>query len=146
MNDIQRKNQLNEHQNQNTQEQSYESTPGLRTFAITNPGIPPIADKRLPNPVQRKLQETDHDPQAGKNVPWQSKINNSTKQVTQRQELNSIFNNGAAQLKRNSEEEQGNPAIENKTGLPDNLKAGVENLSGMSMDDVKVHSNSIKPK
>ncbi|WP_417591697.1 DUF4157 domain-containing protein [Owenweeksia hongkongensis] len=33
----------------------------------------------------------------------------------------------------------------NKTGLPDNLKAGIENLSGYSMDDVKVHYNSAKP-
>jgi hypothetical protein len=34
---------------------------------------------------------------------------------------------------------------ENKTGLPDNLKSGIENLSGYSMDDVKVHYNSDKP-
>jgi hypothetical protein len=34
---------------------------------------------------------------------------------------------------------------ENKTGLPDNLKSGIENLSGYSMDDVKVHYNSEKP-
>jgi len=34
---------------------------------------------------------------------------------------------------------------ENRTGLPDALKAGIENLSGYSMDDVKVHYNSIKP-
>ncbi len=34
---------------------------------------------------------------------------------------------------------------ENKTGLSDNLKNGLENLSGMSMDDVKVHYNSPKP-
>ncbi|WP_158992512.1 DUF4157 domain-containing protein [Mucilaginibacter sp. L196] len=33
----------------------------------------------------------------------------------------------------------------NKTGLPDQLKAGVENLSGYSMDDVKVHYNSVQP-
>lgn len=33
----------------------------------------------------------------------------------------------------------------NKTGLPDNLKSGVENLSGHSLDDVKVHYNSDKP-
>lgn len=33
----------------------------------------------------------------------------------------------------------------NKTGLPDTLKSGIENLSGMSMDDVKVHANSSKP-
>lgn len=33
----------------------------------------------------------------------------------------------------------------NNTGLPDNLKTGIENLSGYSMDDVKVHYNSGKP-
>ncbi|MEW6737188.1 MAG: DUF4157 domain-containing protein [Acidobacteriota bacterium] len=31
------------------------------------------------------------------------------------------------------------------TGLPDDLKAGVENLSGLSMDDVRVHYNSSQP-
>ncbi|PCI96277.1 MAG: hypothetical protein COB15_10935 [Flavobacteriales bacterium] len=33
----------------------------------------------------------------------------------------------------------------NNTGLPDNLKSGMENLSGMSLDHVKVHYNSSKP-
>lgn len=33
----------------------------------------------------------------------------------------------------------------NNTGLPDNLKAGIESLSGMSMDHVRVHRNSDKP-
>lgn len=33
----------------------------------------------------------------------------------------------------------------NKNGLPDRLKLGVENLSGHSLDDVKVHYNSSKP-
>jgi len=34
---------------------------------------------------------------------------------------------------------------ENKTGLPDALKNGIEHLSGYAMDDVKVHYNSHKP-
>jgi len=34
---------------------------------------------------------------------------------------------------------------ENKTGLPDHLKAGMENLSNQSLDHVKVHYNSSKP-
>jgi hypothetical protein len=34
---------------------------------------------------------------------------------------------------------------ENNTGLPDNLKSGIENLSGYSLDDVKVNFNSNKP-
>lgn len=33
----------------------------------------------------------------------------------------------------------------NNTGLPDQLKSGIENLSGYSLDDVKVHYNSAKP-
>ncbi len=37
------------------------------------------------------------------------------------------------------------PGLPNRTGLPDTLKAGIENLSGISMDDVRVHYNSPKP-
>ncbi len=33
----------------------------------------------------------------------------------------------------------------NQTGMPDRLKAGIEQLSGLSMDDVRVHYNSDKP-
>ncbi len=47
-------------------------------------------------------------------------------------------------------DQAGNPVIpiqrkENKSGLPDRLKTGIENLSGYAMDDVKVHYNSNKP-
>ncbi len=34
---------------------------------------------------------------------------------------------------------------ENKTGLPNTLKSGIEALSGYSMEDVRVHYNSSKP-
>ena len=33
----------------------------------------------------------------------------------------------------------------NETGMPDHLKESIENLSGYSMDDVRVHYNSDKP-
>ena len=33
----------------------------------------------------------------------------------------------------------------NNTGMPDNLKSGIESLSGFSMDHVRVHFNSSKP-
>jgi hypothetical protein len=36
-------------------------------------------------------------------------------------------------------------SMPNNTGLPDNLKSGIENLSGMSLDNVNVHYNSDKP-
>lgn len=34
---------------------------------------------------------------------------------------------------------------ENKTGLPDQLKSGIENLSGYSMNNVIVHCSSSQP-
>ncbi len=36
-------------------------------------------------------------------------------------------------------------AAPNRTGLPDRLKAGVEALSGLAMDDVRVHRESPEP-
>ena len=57
------------------------------------------------------------------------------------------------QFKGVSSQLRGNAAIrnaairkENNTGLPNNLKIGIENLSGIAMDDVKVHYNSSKPR
>jgi hypothetical protein len=37
------------------------------------------------------------------------------------------------------------PKAPNRTGLPKMLKAGVERLSGLAMDDVRVHRNSAEP-
>jgi len=49
------------------------------------------------------------------------------------------------QGKFNSQSQANDVVNSNDTGLPDNLKAGIENLSGHSMDDVRVHFNSDKP-
>jgi hypothetical protein len=40
---------------------------------------------------------------------------------------------------------QADAAPANNTGMPDQLKSGIESLSGYAMDDVKVHYNSAKP-
>lgn len=40
---------------------------------------------------------------------------------------------------------QADAAPANNTGMPDQLKTGIESLSGYAMDDVKVHYNSAKP-
>jgi len=37
------------------------------------------------------------------------------------------------------------PSRLNTTGLPDRLKAGIETLSGMSLDEVRVHRNTARP-
>jgi hypothetical protein len=60
---------------------------------------------------------------------------------------------GSKAVTKNSMQEPGSPQRPIKTSashrsrqiLPDNLKTGMENLSGYSMDDVKVHRNSDKP-
>ncbi len=36
-------------------------------------------------------------------------------------------------------------ADEDKTGMPDHLKSGIESLSGIDMSDVQVHYNSAQP-
>ncbi|MDE7234896.1 MAG: DUF4157 domain-containing protein, partial [Ruminiclostridium sp.] len=38
-----------------------------------------------------------------------------------------------------------NRTKENKTGLPDRLKEGIESMSGLCLDNVRVHFNSEKP-
>ncbi len=38
-----------------------------------------------------------------------------------------------------------NPPGENRTGMPDRLKAGLEQLSGLDLSGVRVHYNSAKP-
>lgn len=62
-----------------------------------------------------------------------------------------VGNRAVAQLfagtarRRPAQKESPPPRNQNNTGLPDDLKAGVENISGISLDDVRVHYNSAKP-
>lgn len=63
---------------------------------------------------------------------------------------NSNQNRPLAQLHRSDPHQAGKQkkSVQTKAntkGLPDNLKSGIENLSGYAMDDVKVHYNSDKP-
>ena len=75
-------------------------------------------------------------------------------EATQLQQLqdsadSGIFNGEIAQLQAAADTSSNTTGPfqfkENNTGLPDNLKSGMENLSGMSLDHVKVHRNSDKP-
>ena len=72
-------------------------------------------------------------------------------QMQQLQELsdNSSQVNDAVQLQSMADnftiEKEPLQRKENKTGLPDNLKTGMESLSGISLDSVNVHRNSALP-
>lgn len=61
------------------------------------------------------------------------------------EETAQLMSAATVQLAEGLEEEEPAQLKANNTNLPDNLKSGVENLSGVSMDDVKVHYNSDKP-
>ena len=81
-----------------------------------------FVDNRSEAIVQRKLQElANNSPHAKKIAQFQVMADNQSAQQQPIQKK------------------------ENNTGLPNNLKTGVENLSGISLDDVKVHRNSDKP-
>ena len=59
---------------------------------------------------------------------------------------NSFFqkNNEEPNFEKNEEQPFFRSGI-NKTGIPDDLKENIEKLSGVSLDDVKVHYNSSQP-
>ena len=93
-----------------------------------------------------QLQGAEEEPLQGKfetaqrveeEEPLQGKFE-TAQRVEEEEPLQGRFP-AAAQLK---EEPSAKP---NNTGLPDNLKNGIESLSGMSMDAVKVHYNSPQP-
>ena len=70
-------------------------------------------------------------------------VDNRAVAVAQRQALAAIDSSPRQVAQRQQTAAAAPPR--NTTGLPDNLKAGVENLSGYSLDDVTVHYNSAKP-
>ena len=80
-----------------------------------------------------------------------SNINSQSSGIPQLQSIADNFasQNSVAQLQSIADnftlEKEPLQRKENKTGLPDNLKAGMEGLSGMSLDSVNVHRNSDKP-
>ena len=68
---------------------------------------------------------------------------------TNTQAINRINNELAAIGKKKKQTQSDRDRVaqlrKNDTGLPDDLKSGVESLSGLSMNDVKVHFNSPRP-
>jgi hypothetical protein len=90
-----------------------------------------LADNRPEAVMQRKLHEMA-------NISWQQK---------EAAQLHAIANSQTSQLDAPLQKKATSKSAPkaNNTGLPDALKSGIENLSGYSMDDVKVHRNSDKP-
>lgn len=84
-------------------------------------------EKKKPAQAKSKLEEKK---------PAQTKLNEKKKPAQGR-----FVDAGPAQREEAPSANLG----QNRTGLPDQLKSGVESLSGLSLDNVKVHYNSGKP-
>jgi hypothetical protein len=59
--------------------------------------------------------------------------------------IDAVFGPAKSPIQAKRETGQVDASRPNDTGLPDRLKSGVETLSGLSLDDVRVHRNSVKP-
>lgn len=90
--------------------------------------------------VAQRLGDEEDEPLQGKFM-----------QPVQREEDDELMQGKFETVQREEEDELMQGKFEapvqkkNETGMPDNLKAGIEDLSGFAMDDVRVHYNSDKP-
>ncbi len=88
------------------------------------------------NPVQRQPGEEERPTVQGRFAA----VQREEMEREEQEEPDKVQLKAAAALVQTKPE-----APPNNTGLPDNLKSGIESLSGMSMDGVKVHYNSSQP-
>ena len=108
---------------------------GVFSHARRQATTPVPTRKAQPSPLQ---QEADNSPQSLDLKALQRMVDGSA-QVGQLRGMATLQRADDDQIQRRATDKP------NRTGLPDNLKAGIESLSGMSMDHVRVHRNSDKP-
>ncbi|WP_143054453.1 eCIS core domain-containing protein [Massilia timonae] len=109
-----------------------------------------LADNRSDAVAQAELAEMMNDsPRVLQQRVLSNAIHHSPRMVAQRHEINALFDGTVKPQGDCAMPADASPAQReektNDTGLPDRLKSGIESLSGMSMDHVKVHYNSDKP-
>lgn len=123
-----------------SEKQSAKATPAKKSQENSSVGEADFLDSRSSTFQLKKFQEAAQESGRGSGISQlQTKSSNhtGTSRVAQLQGLSdartSSTQPGLIQRK------------ENKTGIPDGLKAGMESVSGMSLNDVTVHRNSDKP-
>ena len=109
-----------------------------------------LADNRPEAVAQRKLAEMmNNSPRVLQQRALSDAIHNSARMVAQRHEMNALFGGAVKRQGDGAIPAEAPPAQRdektNNTGLPHQLKSGIESLSGMSMNHVRVHYNSDKP-
>ena len=123
------------------------------------------ADSKLSGHTSQIQNLANVSPQVNQLQSFQNMANESRSQLSEslqfeKESAEDDLIQGKFESKQKSEVTDGNSVIQGKfepstsegksgatnhTGLPDGLKTGIENLSGYSMNDVKVHYNSNQP-
>jgi hypothetical protein len=100
----------------------------------------PMAAPRLAAPAGAAAiaQVVDNRPATAMQMQLQAKAD-SCARMQQGAQLKTLVENRAPRQRHSLQ------GAENHTGLPDQLRSGVESMSGISMDDVKVNFNSPQP-
>ncbi|WP_211236697.1 DUF4157 domain-containing protein [Sporocytophaga myxococcoides] len=98
-----------------------------------------LPDNRSEAVAQRKLQKMANNSSQAIQLRAFQEIASNSPQAKQAVQLQSLADDYSGRHQQPIQKK------ENNTGLPDDLKSGVENLSGLSLDDVKVHYQSDKP-
>lgn len=129
---------MNTHADKTSENKSKANANSLSKLQANRESSVQFIDNRPKAITQGEIHEmANNSPQVSQLKSFQEMANNRP-QAKETAQLRTKANNQSAQ-------QQSIQKKENNTGLPDNLKTGVENLSGISLDDVKVHRNSDKP-
>jgi len=123
-----------------SEKQSAKATSSKKSQDSSNVGEADILDSRSSTFQLKKFQEAAQDNGRGSGLSsLQTKSSNhtGTSRIAQLQRMSDERNvsDQSAFIQKN----------ENKTGIPDGLKSGMESVSGISLNDVTVHRNSNKP-
>lgn len=128
---------MNTHADPTQENKSQSVANGVSQVQSSSDGLSQFEDNRPEAAIQRKLQQiANNSPKAMQLKAFQEMTNPHSQPTAQLEEME----DGDSKPQQKTIEKP-----KNNTGLPDNLKSGIENLSGYSMDDVKVHRNSAKP-
>ena len=123
-----------------SEKQNQKATPAKKSQETSSVSEAGFLDSRSNTFQLKKFQEAAQDSVRGSGISsLQTKSSNhtGTSRIAQLQ--------GLSDTRTASEQSALIQKKENKTGLPDGLKSGMESLSGISLNDVKVHRNSDKP-
>ena len=123
-----------------SEKQIAKAAPTKKSQENSSEGEADLLDTRSSTFQLGKFQEAAHESGKGSGLSQlQTKSSNhtSTSRIAQLQRM--------SDERTASEQSALTQKNENKTGIPDGLKSGMESVSGISLNDVTVHRNSNKP-